>query len=384
METNIFVVFTSFIWFNFFMVITILLRKNRAFYKYFSIHTILILIILCILKVFVVCEFPFTLSVDSTHIMTSIQSILKCHISHKNTTFSLCIGHILIIFSLLGSIMFAYKRLYSSYKTYKFFNSLPQTINSDINKILFDVQKFINFNRKIKIIVHKKIKSPAVLGYFKPIIILPQIDFAYEEMRGIFIHEITHCKCRHIILKSIIEFIKILFWWNPLVYLFSNEVDNILEFHADKKLSALLNEQEIICYLEGIVKVVKNNSVKQNELPSTALGLAMNKSESIIEQRFLMLGEKRYKEKQTLKNKIIIIISLLIFLISYMFVIQPYSEPTEEAYNDGAPVITDDYYIIKDKDNYTIYDKNGNPVYAVSKDEAEKDYNYLKIVEENQ
>ena len=67
-----------------------------------------------------------------------------------------------------------------------------------------------------------------------------------------------------------------------------------------------------------------------------------------------------------------------------MFVIQPYSEPTEEAYNDGAPVITDDYYIIKDKDNYTIYDKNGNPVYAVSKDEAEKDYNYLKIVEENQ
>ena len=385
MEINTFSIFTSFIWFNFFMVITILVRKKRAFYKYFSVYTLLTLVVLCILKVFVVYEFPFTLNIESTNIMTSIQSILKCNIPiNTNIVFNLCIGHILIIFSLLGSIIFAYRSFSYSVRAYKFFNSLPQTINTDVNRILSEVQKFTGFNRKMKIVIHKKIKSPAVIGYFKPIIILPQLDFAYDEIRGIFVHEIIHCKYKHMILKLIVEFIRILFWWNPLVYLFSDEVNNILEFHADKKLSALLNEQEIICYLEGIVKVVKNNSVKQNELPSTALGLAMNKSESIIEQRFLMLGEKRYKEKQTLKNKIIIIISLLIFLISYMFVIQPYSEPTEEAYNDGAPVITDDYYIIKDKDNYTIYDKNGNPVYAVSKDEAEKDYNYLKIVEENQ
>lgn len=383
METNIFVVFTSFIWFNFFIVITILLRKKYAFYKYVSIYTLLMLVVLCILRVIVVYEFPFTLNIESTNIMTSIQSMLKCHIPlNTNIAFNLCIGHILIIFSLLGSIIFAYRSFSYSVRAYKFFNSLPQTINTDVNRILSEVQKFIGFNRKIKIIIHKKIKSPSVIGYFKPIIILPQLDFSYNEIRGIFVHEIIHCKYKHIILKLIVEFIKILFWWNPLVYLFSDEVNNILEFHADKKLSTLLNEQEIICYLEGIAKVVKNNCMRK-KLPSTALGLAINGNENIIEQRFIMLGKNIYTEKQTLINKIIILMTLLLFLLSYMFVIQPYNEPTEENYNDGAPVITDDCYIVKENDVYMIYDKNGNPVYEISQDELERDYNYLKIREEN-
>lgn len=384
MEINTFSVFTSFIWFNFFMVITILLRKKRAFYKYFSVYTLLTLVVLCILKVFVVYEFPFTLNIESTNIMTSIQSILKCNIPiNKNIAFNLCIGHILIIFSLLGSIIFAYRSFSYSIRAYKFFNSLPQTINTDVNRILSEVQKFTGFNRKMKMVIHKKIKSPAVIGYFKPIIILPQLDFAYDEIRGIFVHEIIHCKYKHMILKLIVEFIRILFWWNPLVYLFSDEVNNILEFHADKKLSALLNEQKIICYLEGIAKVVKNNYTQQKKLPSTALGLAVNVNESITEQRFIMLGKNIYTEKQTLKNKIIILMTLLLFFVSYMFVVQPYYEPTEEDYNDGAPVITDDCYIIKENDVYMIYDSNGNPIHSISSEELEKDYNYLKIKEEN-
>jgi len=368
------------------MVVTILLRKKHAFYEYFSIYTLLTLIILCILKIFIVCEFPFTISIDSRKIMIAIQNILRYPIFSFNTniTFSLCIGYIFVIFSLLGSIIFTFKNFSGYIKTYEFINSLPETINNDINKILSDVQRLTNFNRKIKIIIHKKIKSPAILGYFKPAIILPQLDFTYDEIRGIFTHEIMHCKYKHIILKLIMEFIKNLFWWNPLVYLFSNEVNNILEFHADKKLSALLNEQEIIYYLEGIVKVVKNNCIQQKKIASFELGLAMNENKSIIEQRFVMLGEKIYAKKQTLKNKIIILISLLLFLTSYMFVIQPYGEPTEEDYNDGAPAITDDYYIVKDKDSYMIYDINGNPLHKVSQDRVEKDYNYLKIVEKNQ
>jgi len=159
------------------MVITILLRKKRAFYKYFSIYTLLTLVILCILKVFIVCEFPFTLNIESTNIMTSIQSMLKCHIPlNTNIAFNLRIGHILIIFSMLGSIIFAYRSFSYSVRAYKFFNSLPQTINTDVNRILSEVQKFTGFNRKVKIIIHKKIKSPTVMGYFKPIIILPQLE----------------------------------------------------------------------------------------------------------------------------------------------------------------------------------------------------------------
>ena len=63
--------------------------------------------------------------------------------------------------------------------------------------------------------------------------------------------------------------------------------------------------------------------------------------------------------------------------MSYLFVIQPYGEPTMEDYNDGAIFITDDFYILKNKDGYTICDPNGIPVKTYSGEIEEKFY-YLK------
>lgn len=74
--------------------------------------------------------------------------------------------------------------------------------------------------------------------------------------------------------------------------------------------------------------------------------------------------------------------TLILFFMSYLFVLQPYGEPTMEDYNDNAPIITKEYYIIKEKDSYTIYNPNGIPVKTYS-GEIEEKFHYLKVKEEN-
>ena len=93
-----------------------------------------------------------------------------------------------------------------------------------------------------------------------------------------------------------------------------------------------------------------------------------------------MILENKYLKKAKLRNIVLFTPMLLIFIMSYAFVIQPYSEPIDEFYSDGAPVITKDCYIIKDEDGYIIYDADGD-IISKKIGQIDKKYEYLTIKE---
>ena len=385
MNFTIFTLFTSFLWVNFFMFCLIFLVKQTNLYKHFSIYTFLCFIILCILRLTIVIEFPFTIELDSHYIMTTLQHSMRYVIFSfcvENIKIEICIKHILLTIWLVGSVLFTFKSFQSCKIIYRLAHFLPETNDESIMKILFTIQSITNFHKKIKVIVHNKVKSPFIIGYFKPTIMLPALNFTEEERKGILMHEILHVKYHHVVLKLMVEIIKILFWWNPFVHMFYYNVNNILECHVDNKLSNLLNKQEQENYLNGIIKVIQNCDLP-NQLSFVISGLANStKSYDFTKHRFTMILEEVYSKNKKLKSSIFVFSTLLLFFMSYLFVIQPYGEPTMEDYNDNAPIITKEYYIVKEKDSYTIYNPNGIPVETYSGEIEEKFY-YLKVKEEN-
>lgn len=376
-------VFTSFIWFSFFMLFVVLLRKQGVFYRNFSIYVLMLLAVFCVLKLVMVVEFPFIMVIHSTDIMPMLQSVFEYAVSidFGNVSFSVSIGVILIIFSLLGSLLIAFKHFFRCMKFYKVFLFLPPTLNESIYEILYFVQNMTGVDKKIKVVVNRKVNSPAIVGHFKPIIVLPMLEFTDEELTGIFIHELMHYKYNHIIIKFVIKFIEILFWWNPLVHIFSIEVNNVLEFHADKKLSALLNRTEQEHYLQGIIKVIENSENNdKNELKSVSIGLIEKNNDNVTKQRFIMILENIYSKNQRLKSCILGFVLSLLFILSYMFVIQPYSDLDLKNYYDDAPIV--DYYIIKGKDGYALYDSAGNEI-LTGNGEIPDNYKCFEVKEEN-
>lgn len=380
MYLGIFTVFTSFLWFNIFMLFVVLLRRQQKIYRNFSVGILLIAVILCISKMFFVFEFPFTVVINSTKIMTTVQYILSYtvfSISIPNIEIYISVGELFLIFSLTVSVVIILKKIYRNVMLYKLFKFLPQTDNTYIVDTFLFVKDMVNINKKMKIVVHSRVRSPAIVGYFNPIIILPQLEFEKNELIGIFAHELMHYKNKHLFIKFIVESVNVFMWWNPLVYVFRNEVSNILEFHADKKLTIFLDKQVQFSYLEGILKVVENYENKKKFLPMTA-GLAERGNDNVIKQRFTMILENNYSKNKKIINIALLFPMLCVFFISYMFVIQPFSEPTEEFYNDNAPIVEKDSYIILNESNYTIYDKNGKFL-ATNSYPVSEDFYYVKI-----
>ena len=52
------------------------------------------------------------------------------------------------------------------------------------------------------------------------------------EVKHIIHHELTHIKSRHSLDVCFIEILHILFWWNPLVYLYKKEIRQVHEYYA--------------------------------------------------------------------------------------------------------------------------------------------------------
>lgn len=385
MDITIFTVFTSFLWVNLFMGLIIFLGRRREFYRNFSLYVLLMLILLCILKVFVVVEFPFIIVINSTRFMIILMEMCRYPvftIDIGSIEFNIVTGYILVIFSVTGTIIFAWKNFKRCSRICRFFDFMPETKDDNVNEILKSVKKELNIEKRIKVVIHNKIQSPAVIGYFKPVIILPDLEFTKDELKGILLHEGIHCKYKHVIIKFIVEVIKILLWWNPLVHIFAGEVNKIFEFHVDKKLSDLLNEEEKESYLKGIIKVIENCQQK-GELSSIAIGLTEENDKENMVQRFKMILENMYSKKHIVKNLALVLPVLFMFFTSYLFVIMPYGEPTYEDFNDGAPVITPDCYIVKNEDGYVIYDPSGN-ILLTFKGEIDEKYYYLEVRESGQ
>jgi len=347
------------------MIFTILLRKKNILYKKYSIYPLLLVIILCIAKIFIVVEFPFTINFDSTTVMPTLRRILNntaFSFNLWNINFNISVFSTLIIFSLMTSVVIAFKKFYDNLKFYRLINSLTEINDKNLTEILLNVQSISNINKKIKIVVHNKIPYPSIIGYFKPVIALPELNFSDYEIKGILTHELMHYKHNHLIIKFFIEILKILFWWNPLTYIFSHEVNNILEFYADKKLSMLLDREEQKHYLCGIKKVVDNYEYQRKIKPSyISIGLTENVDNIVLIQRCKLIAENAYKKSSKIKSAVLSAVIIFLFLLSYMFVIQPCSEPAEEYYNDGAPICLDgNFFIIADEKEYRLYDANTN------------------------
>lgn len=365
------------LWINIFTKISSLFRERLLTFNYFSIYTLLILLTFSILRICIPLELPYTFVIDSRKILPPVQSFFCTYFIDCNYI-KINLNTILAIIWGLGVIITIFKRVKNYYHFRHLLNFLPATEDNHIYDI-FSMANSDNNLKNIKIIVHESVKSPAIVGLINPVIILPVIDFDDDELLGIFIHEISHYKYKHQLIKFIAELIYILFWWNPFQKKLCAEISNAIEMHSDKTVCSRLNHQQQMQYLQGIFKVIEKAANRPITQPYSC-SLIEETDNNILIQRFKMILNGNYKGKKKL-DFIMLPVILAVFLLSYAVVFQPYSEPNLEDYAGDIYIITgpngnieriidesaeeepnilEPDYLIKAKHGYDVYDAANN------------------------
>lgn len=370
---------TSLIWVSIFAIIIKLLSGQMFLLRSFSIYPLIFLICLCLVKIFLPIELFYTRIIRSENLLPALQRVLNypfINLSDKNVTISVLN---ILIFICSGVALYKFYRKINGYRRfYNILSNLPASEDQRIKSTLTKIQDLTGLKKEIKIIVHKNIKTPAIVGFQSPIIILPDLIFTDDELFGILLHEWQHYRQGHAIIKCICDIIQTIFWWNPVFSHFNSEVEHTLEMHSDEKVSYYLNKQQQQCYLNAIIKVVKN--LEEDQKKSILTCCLVEKAEgNRLKQRFKMLLESNYSKVNKQRSKLFIPITFILLILSYTFVIQPYSNPNVQDYGMMTDISSNDY-LVKTDSGYKLYSDKGELIADILV--IDDNLKHLKIINE--
>lgn len=120
-----------------------------------------------------------------------------------------------------------------------------------------DVKKELNIHNKIDVYKCTLIDSPVLIGFFKPKILMPEIEYNDSELKLIFKHELTHYKRKDIWYKTVLVLANVIHWFNPFVYIMRRCADKDIEYTCDDFVTKDLNLDDRKNYSKVILKTMK-------------------------------------------------------------------------------------------------------------------------------
>ncbi len=191
-----------------------------------------------------------------------------------------------------------------------------------VGKKLFNLRKLFKFNvisevKEFKII---EIPSSNVACTFNKTIFLGE-ELNEIEKEQIVAHELIHVEQKHSYDLVFFEILKIIFWFNPLIYIYQNRIAALHEFIADSNVVKTIEKRS---YYEQLLNTAFNT---QN---ISFINQFFN--HSLIKKRIVML--QKSKSKTIAKFKYLIVLPLLMCMLTYVScTTQENSQPIE---SDGT------------------------------------------------
>lgn len=208
--------------------------------------------------------------------------------------------------------------------------------DNDINCIYKNLLKELNIKKKIELRGSDELISPAGMGLFKSYIFLPDYSYSKSELTWILKHKLMHFKNKDILIKFLVLSVRIIYWFNPLVYVMSNRVNLDCELCCDESVIYNCSFNDKKEYALALIKSIKlskecNRGILLTDFNRTNLEKRL---ESIISKKF--------------KNSVFVVIILcLLSSITYfkfdIFISKPviYSLPKPSVLNDEYIYNTD-------------------------------------------
>lgn len=175
---------------------------------------------------------------------------------------------IMLIYTIYINTVFAIKL-----KHYK------KSKNIRITSILKSCKKIMHVKRKITILTTNKLRTPSLYGFLKIEILISEAymeTLSDDEIKYIFLHELSHYKRKDILLNWIIVLLQIIHFFNPIIWYAFYKIHEDCEISCDAAALKYVKKGHYQDYGSTIIKLLRLFS-ESNFIPVTA-GISKNKS----------------------------------------------------------------------------------------------------------
>jgi len=168
----------------------------------------------------------------------------------------------------------------------------------------------LGITRIIRIAESTRISGPMVIGYFKPLILIPVGmigGLTTQQLETVFLHELAHIR-RHDYLVNMLQIaVENIFFFNPFVRILSNIIRREREYCCDDLVVSLHGNTS--AYAHALFRLAEN----QLASPVWALSLAGHKNELLNRiKRIMERPVRAYNDKRQLVVRVLFVLSAFV------------------------------------------------------------------------
>lgn len=330
---SVYSVISAILFFNIALVLVFILRRNTEFLVRYSVSVLLLLTCLSILRLFAPIDFPYAIIITSEKAFPAVENFLAKPLSPNLSR--LRFSTLLLALWAFGTLAFIIRdvvRLVSAKHQRRQYRPADrpemQTTAEELG-IPFPV------------IATSAVAVPCAGGIFHPVIYFPDIDSSEEDRSFILRHEMQHICGRDSLIKLFCFLLRDLFWWNPVIHLFLQDLDAMLEMRCDAKVTADMDERSVLRYMRTILTYADRTHISQPDpSPATAAESGFAGESNEVKQRVNILFHLRKRRPGYIRG-LIYALTVAAFLASYIVILQPVRLPEQNSqdlfmYSDEA------------------------------------------------
>lgn len=207
---------------------------------------------------------------------------------------------------ILGSLVFLLTNLIS-YAHYKRQMMKRGNVIKDrrILRQMLELKRELHIKRTVQVIEYSEAASPMIMGFLKPVLVLPKEEYSAEDVFFILKHELVHLKRGDIYVKLLFMAANALHWFNPLIWMMQKEAAIDMELSCDEKVTQGADYAVRKAYTETLLSTLHKQWKKR-----TVLSTQFYDDKQIMKKRFQNILKKNRK-----RNGAVIFILAAIFTI---------------------------------------------------------------------
>lgn len=146
---------------------------------------------------------------------------------------------------------------------------------------LFEVKRKLHIKCTVRIVEYSEADSPMMIGFLKPLLVLPDGQYSPEELFFILKHELVHLKRKDVYVKLLFVVANAIHWFNPFVWIMQKEAEVDMELSCDERVTQGGNYAMRKAYTEALLSTLHKQSTKRNLLSTQFYG-----GKKIMKKRF--------------------------------------------------------------------------------------------------
>lgn len=245
-------------------------------------------------------------TMPSRRVMIEIPAQMTTPIANESEK-SITLLDILAFVWMIGSLIFISMHL-ASYLFYKRQVVGRGTIIEDAGILhqISELKHELNITGTVRAVEYPEADSPMIIGFLKPVLVLPEVQYSSEEQFFILKHELVHLKRGDVFFKLLFVAANALHWLNPLIWIMQKEAGVDMELSCDERVTRGADYAMRKAYTETLLSTLHKRGTKKAVLSTQFYG-----GKQIMKKRF-----KNILTKNSKKNGIAILICAIILTIS--------------------------------------------------------------------